>query len=321
MLQQTRVETVIPFYERFLERLPSVKDLARADEDEVLSLWSGLGYYRRARSLGAAARAIVGRGGIFPDEREALLELPGVGPYTAAALLSIAFDRPEPLVDGNVARLFARFFGIEEKIDSQAGKRKLWELARRLVPPGPERGCVSPRNFNQGVMELGALLCTPRVPRCSICPLRAACAARAEGREQDLPRAAPRRELSEVKLEVLIVRRGGRVLFVRRPSSGRMERMWELPTRELTGSGMVEGNLWPVEFAVPLRPAQEIGFVRHAITHHRIRVAIRRGRLSSKARVVSARLRWVRPAEIDRLAVTGLSRKVLGHVTDARRQG
>lgn len=164
-------------------------------------------------------------------------------------------------------------------------------------------------------------MCTARAPRCSICPLRATCAARAAGREHDLPRAGLRRELLDIELEVLIVERDKRVLFVRRPPSGRMQSMWELPTRELAGSGAVGAGLWPAEFAVPLQPSQQIGFVRHSITRHRIRVAIRRGRLSSRARGVSERLRWVRPAEIDRLAVTGLSRKVLGQVTGARGQG
>ncbi len=314
MLQQTRVETVIPYYARFLARYPDVAALARAPEEDVLALWSGLGYYRRARSLRAAAREIVGEhAGRFPREREALLDLPGFGPYTAGAVLSIAFDLPEPLVDGNVARVLARHFAIEEPIDSKVARERSWELARELVPPTPSRtgSPVSPRNFNQGLMELGALVCTPRAPLCGECPLRSSCAARAAGRQEELPRRARGRPQLDVRLEVLIVRRRGRVLVVRRPARGRMERMWELPTRELPdGRGRVRG-LWPAEHAVPLRAGEELGSLRHSITHHRISAAIRAGRLSNQVPADSDRLRWVQAGEFEGLAVTGLTRKLL----------
>ncbi|MBM3975798.1 MAG: hypothetical protein FJ299_02270, partial [Planctomycetes bacterium] len=192
MLQQTRVETVIPYWRRFLERFPDLRALAAAPEDSVVAAWSGLGYYRRARALREAARALVERhAGGFPRTRDAWLALPGVGPYTAGAVLSIAFDEPEPLVDGNVLRVFARLFAIAEPIDRPATVKRIWARAAELVPRRP-RGATRPRNWNQALMELGATVCLPREPNCGECPVRAHCAARAAGRTAELPIVARR---------------------------------------------------------------------------------------------------------------------------------
>src|SRR5262249_2371378 len=182
MLQQTRVETVVPYFERFLAKYPTVMALAAADLDEVLSLWSGLGYYRRARQLYATAREVTERyGGPFPGQAAELKKLPGIGDYTAGAIASLSFGQREPLVDGNVARVFSRLFGIEEPIQSPEGVKQLWALARRLLPE------QRPGRFNEALMELGAMVCTPRDPRCDVCPVREGCAARATGRALELP--------------------------------------------------------------------------------------------------------------------------------------
>ncbi|MGH7289297.1 MAG: A/G-specific adenine glycosylase, partial [Myxococcota bacterium] len=182
MLQQTRVETVIPYYERFLERFPSVQALADAEPDELMKSWAGLGYYSRARNLKAAAHKVVEEhGGRVPDDLEALRELPGVGRYTAGALASIAFDRPAPIVDGNVARVLARLLDLDFDVKSPAGQRRLWDEAAALAD-GP-----SPGDLNQALMELGALVCTPRAPRCPLCPLREDCRGLAAGRAEALP--------------------------------------------------------------------------------------------------------------------------------------
>ena len=305
MLQQTRVETVLPYYERFLARFPGVRDLAEASEDEVVALWSGLGYYRRARALRAAARVIADEhGGVFPSTREELLALPGVGPYTAGAVLSIAFGAAEPLVDGNVSRVFCRLFGFEERLDAPGFARRLWDVAGRLVPG------ARPGDWNQALMELGALVCTPRDPECAACPLARSCVARRDGRTDELPRRAVRRAPVSVRLEVLLVERDGAHLLVRRPPGGRMGGMWELPTREVPGEdGRVHG-LWPDEHALDVaRDSPSLGAVAHSITHHRIRAEWHRGRLG--ARALPGGMEWATPDERATLGLTGLSRKIL----------
>lgn len=306
MLQQTRVETVVDYFERFVERLPTVADLAAAPEEEVLALWSGLGYYSRARRLREAARCIVAEhGGEFPRTRAAARALPGVGPYTAGAVLSIAYDLAEPLVDGNVARVLARLFELEGDPTSAAAQRELWGLAERLVPP---RGAGA---WNQALMELGATVCTPRAPRCTECPVARECRALAAERVHELPRPKVRPEPIDVRLELALARDGDAVLLEERPSEGRMAGLWEPPTREVGGGAHGVSALFPPDFAAPgaLRLGPRIGELRHAITRHRIRGEV------FEAEVVGALAsswRWVRPAELGRLGLTGMAKKVLG---------
>jgi len=313
MLQQTRVEAVRSHYERFLERLPTVRDLASADPEQVVALWSGLGYYRRARALQAAARRIVEEHGAeVPDDREALLALPGIGPYTAGALLSIAFQRSEPLVDGNVVRVLSRLFGIDDP-PGGARDRRTWSLARELVPaavdPARVVPAVSPGNWNQALMELGALLCTPRSPSCAECPLASLCRAHREGRVEELPRAAARRVPLDVELELLLVESERGVLLLRREERGRMARMWELPTRERPGP-VGTTRLWPAAHALEFRvEAGRLARLTHAITHHRIVAAVHRARLARPLTAVEAT--WARPDELAGLGLTGLTRKAL----------
>ena len=310
MLQQTRVETVIGYYERFLERFPDVTALARARTDSVLAAWSGLGYYRRARSLHEAARAIVDRhAGRFPREREALLALPGIGAYTAGAIASIAFDRPEPLVDGNVARVFARLFAIDGDPDSSSLRARHWSTAARLVP---KRGAGE---WNQALMELGALVCLPREPACDRCPLRARCRARREGRVDELPGRGKRAEPIPVDAVVLAVRRGERWLLEKRPARGRMAGLWQLPTVEVAASG---GALFPVRPPAPIRTGARLCEVRHTITRHRIRATVRRGTLAGAK--AAPPLAWVHDRSLDSLALTGMTRKCLTAILAARSQ-
>lgn len=306
MLQQTRVETVVPYYERFLARLPDVAALARAEEDEVLALWSGLGYYSRARSLRAAAREIVARhGGEPPRTRAEWLALPGVGPYTAGAVLSIAFSASEPLVDGNVQRVFARLFALEDRQGSRALTERCWGLAEELVPaPGEDD---DPGLWNQALMELGARVCTPRTPACEACPVRAHCRAHALGRAGELPLAKARRAPVEVELELACVERAGSWLLVRRPPTGRMAGLFELPTRERVGAG--PARLWPESYPARIELEDEVlARVSHAITHHRIRATLRRARLVGR---LPAAARWATREECAALGLTGLARKAL----------
>jgi len=316
MLQQTRVEVVIPRYRRFLARFPDVAALAAAGEDEVLALWSGLGYYARARALRDAARVIVERhAGILPRTRAAWLDLPGVGPYTAGAVLSIAFSASEPLVDGNVQRVFARLFALEERQGSKAFSERCWALARELVPGARDE--LDPGDWNQALMELGARLCTPRSPRCGDCPLCARCQAFALGRAAELPRARARRAPLDVRLEILVVSSRGRLLCVRRPAAGRMAGLLEFPTRELPASGR-DPRLWPAELPPGIAQArtEPLGELRHTITHHRVRAQVLAGRMIGRRPPEGAR--WAGPGELAELELTGLARKVLALHRDGR---
>src|SRR5882757_5946769 len=199
MLQQTRVATVIPYWERWMARFPTVVALAHAPLDDVLASWAGLGYYSRARNLHAGAKAVHERfGGALPGRADALREVPGIGPYTAGAIASIAFGERAPLVDGNVARVLARVFAIEHDIKSTAGQKALWATAGALMRALPE--AVAPGDLNQGLMELGATICAPTQPRCLVCPVMRACAASRAGRQDELPIVAARKKPSELPL-------------------------------------------------------------------------------------------------------------------------
>jgi A/G-specific adenine glycosylase len=248
MAQQTRMEVVVPYFSRFLQRFPTLSALAAASDDDVTAAWSGLGYYRRARMLRDGARAVMARfGGTIPRDVEELVEIPGIGRYTAGAIASIAFDEAAPIVDGNVARVLSRVFAD----DSDA-----WTRAEEIV-----RAAKSPRNVNQGLMELGALLCKPKNPLCHACPLLDDCAAYATNRIADFPRPKKRQETRELRIALyLVTDRRGRVLM-RRESGPLMNAMFHLP----------HGNtaLLP---AAPLdvAPRQRLGAFRHTVTNRRI---------------------------------------------------
>ena len=227
MLQQTQVATVIPYFERFLSTFPTIVKLAEADEQQVLSLWQGLGYYRRARNLHAAAKKIVNEHrGEVPRTVEALLALPGVGPYTAGAIASIAHGTRAAVVDGNVERVFARLMRIEEPINAPATKRWLWPIAEGLVPKS------NPGDYNQALMELGAVLCTPKAPKCFDCPVRALCRGVQEADPEKLPTKLAKKKPKAVTHVVIAAKRGGKYLFEQRPSEGLWSNMWQLPTWE-----------------------------------------------------------------------------------------
>jgi len=267
MLQQTRVAVVAPRFESFLERFPDPATMARKPEDEVLAAWSGLGYYRRARNLHAAAKEIVARhGGEVPDDRAALCALPGVGEYTAGAVLSIAFDQSEPIVDGNVERVFARRFGIEENVKRGAARKRIRELARAAVNAGP------PGDVNQALMELGALVCTPKSPKCDDCPLAADCRSRADGTQETLPTLPARKATEAVTLAVALAGRDGRVLLVRPPEGGLLSGTWGPPfatvPKDVDGAGVVEAAAR--DRGLPLIVGELVGTVRHQITHRKI---------------------------------------------------
>lgn len=314
MLQQTRVETVIPYYERFLARYPTVFDLASAEIDDVLSLWSGLGYYRRARVLHLAAREVAARhDGALPRDVGALRALPGVGAYTAGAIASIAYDQPVPLVDGNVARVLSRVEGIDDDIRGAAGTKKLWAAAGRLVAGAAGR--VQPGRFNQSLMELGATVCLPRNPRCDACPINGACVARALGRQGELPVISPKRDVPMVAMIAAVVRSGDRVLFVRRAEGGLFGGLWEPPMVEAGSLEDARALLAQVGVASDA-PLREVGRVRHILTHRRLDVTVARAdvaapwRCRAKLADPYEKAAWLDPSVLD-IGVSKLARKVL----------
>lgn len=253
MLQQTQVATVIPYFERWLTALPDLASLAAAEEDQVMQLWQGLGYYSRARNLQRAARYLLHEhGGEFPADLQQLQQIPGVGPYTAGAIYSFAFDQPGPIVDGNVRRLFCRLFGIHGSPLQSAVNRKLWELARAYTPTENNRA------YAQGLLDLGATLCTPRQPDCANCPLTRYCVAYQEGRQQELPTPKPK-QAQPVRDGHFIWQEDptGRVRLVKRPGQGIWSSLWSLP-----------------EVAEPPAQAQELGRFRHTFTHYKLAATV-----------------------------------------------
>ncbi len=269
MLQQTRVDTVIPYFDRFLKELPNVEALAEATEDKVISLWSGLGYYRRARMLHEGAKAIARQP--FPRTATALREVKGIGRYTAGAVASIAFGEVTPLVDGNVARVFSRLFGIDDDLRKPKGMDRIWSIAGTIVAKD------DPGSWNQALMELGATVCVPRAPRCLICPLAKECHAHANGREHELPvMSAKRAPTVQSRVALALLADDGDVLLARRNESGIFAGMWEMPSIELQKDETPEAcakrlsrSLGASCEAVALR-----GEVVHVLTHRRLEVSV-----------------------------------------------
>lgn len=225
MLQQTRVDQATPYYHRFVERFPTVHDLAEANVDDVLLCWEGLGYYSRARNLHRAAKAVVdNHNGEVPDTLDEIRSLPGIGPYTAAAVLSIAFDRPLAALDGNVIRVLSRFFAFECDVQKAGSRRALQEVADRLVNP------TGPGDHNQAVMELGARICTPHSPLCTACPIAEACQARLRGTPEAFPVSSSRGPIPHFDVVVALIFDGsGRLLIQRRPEEAMLGGLWEFP--------------------------------------------------------------------------------------------
>lgn len=268
MLQQTRVETVIPFYRRWLADYPTIKSLAETAEDRVLKTWEGLGYYSRARNLHAAARLVVeNHSGELPADLAALLELPGIGRYTAGAILSIAFDQPAPILDGNLRRVFTRFFNINTPIQISATEKVLWQIAEELVP------ISKPGDFNQSLMELGALICQPKNPGCGHCPLADDCAANQLGVQENLPVRKEKSPLPHLQVTAAVINRDDQVLLAKRPPGGLLGGMWEFP-----GGKQEENETLPEtltreikeELNLDVEIGSQLGKYHHAYTHYRI---------------------------------------------------
>ncbi len=268
MLQQTRTETVIPYFTRWMARFPTLQDLARADEQDVLKLWEGLGYYRRARQLHQAAQRILREHhGRIPDDPDTLRALPGFGPYTAAAVAAIAYNRPVLALDGNLKRVLARFFGLETPIDTARAARELRARAEPAIPPGQSAA------FNQALMDLGATVCTPRQPRCDVCPLQPWCHAHQQGRTQDLPRRRAKKPVPHYDVVAGVWQRQGRVLLARRPAHAMLGGLWEFPGGKVEPGETHAQALrreWQEELGVDIDVGEGLGTFKHAYSHFRI---------------------------------------------------
>lgn len=296
MLQQTRMEVVLGYYERFLQRFPTVGDLARASFDDVTAAWSGLGYYRRARMLREGAIDVMTRfGGVIPASVDELMSIAGIGRYTAGAIASIAHGKRVPIVDGNVARIMARLFAIDAPLASSALMREAWTHAEKLVASSK-----SPRDLNQGLMELGALVCTPRNPDCGDCPLRRQCAAFTSGRVDEFPRPKAKVATREMHIPLyLVVDREGRVLM-RRESGQLMRGMFHLPhgdTTLLTGAPLRVGIV------------ETLGTFRHTVTNRRITFEV--FAVTRRLRTRGREYAWIDPALLSAIPHPSYVRKAL----------
>ncbi len=306
MLQQTQVATVIPYFNRFLTRFPSVETLAEAQIDDVLHFWAGLGYYARARNLHRAAQIVVeSYSGCIPIEPAELLSLPGIGRYTAGAILSIAYDLPQPILDGNVIRVLSRLFGVKGDPTSRENQRTLWGLATRLVPE------ESPGDFNQGLMELGAILCEPAEPKCERCPLLEECFAGNSLEPNALPETPPGRKTVKItQSSGILLNDRGEALVVQRPLHGLWGGLWEFPRvthfpGELPNEAAVRALS---EFADQnVVACGSVGTVSHSVTHHRIALhgILLKPQFDSRPIFLSFHTvyAWVQPIELNRLAL------------------
>lgn len=286
MLQQTRVQAALPYYERFLARFPDINALANAPEEDVLACWSGLGYYSRARNLQRAARQLAPAGS-FPRLYSEILSLPGIGEYTAAAIASIAFAEPHAVLDGNVMRVIARLENDASDISSARTRDRFRQAAQDLLDPG------SPGEFNQAIMELGATVCLPRDPLCLLCPVASSCKARAAGVQGQLPVKLRKQEPERIEGILAVVIRQGQVLLWQRPAtSARMASFWELPTpAELPG----------------FRQREILGAIRHTITRHRFEFDVVSGAVARPPRGH----RWFALDKLDAIPLSTTARKAI----------
>ena len=273
MLQQTQVATVIPYYKRFVATFPDVRALAAAPLDRVLAHWSGLGYYRRAHHLHAAARAIVERhGGVFPCDAQTIATLPGIGRSTAAAIAAFAFGERGAILDGNVRRLLARHRGVAGYPGDARVERELWRQGEALLP---DRSIEA---YTQALMDLGATVCTRRAPRCPECPVAADCIARREGKVAELPAPRPRRKLPQRAVRVLLIERAGTILFEKRPAAGIWGGLWSLPEIAVDDDA---ARRCKARFATDIVVGEALAPIEHGFTHFRLtihpqRIAVRK---------------------------------------------
>ncbi len=310
MLQQTRVDTVIPYFQRWLAAFPSVAVLASASEHQVLSAWEGLGYYSRARNLFKAAQKVVEKfDGHIPSTAAELASLPGIGRYTAAAISSIAFGSNEAVVDGNVKRVLARVFLVQAAINSPEGEKTLWTLAEDLLPFGHAG------DYNQAVMDLGATICTPKNPACPNCPLTIICQAYQHGFQTKLPVKLEKKVIPHLTVCAAVIRCEDRVLIARRPSRGLLGGMWEFPGGKVEKGEMLQSALLreiDEELRIKIEIGGLIGEYHHAYTHFRVTLHAWECALESGEPypVEASEIRWVKLDELSDYPMGKIDRSI-----------
>jgi len=324
MLQQTQVKTVIPYWDRWMRELPDIASLARAPQEKIHKLWEGLGYYTRVRNLQKAAEHLVREnGGEFPEAFDDVLALSGIGRYTAGAITSIAFNQPSPILDGNVIRVLTRLFGIEENPKDKATNAKLWKMAEELVlaaqpvPLSPRPSHLSPFSLsgpcsalNQSLMELGALICTPKQPRCDDCPLKKSCVARATNRVDALPNLGKRAAATDRRFVAFLAQRDNQWLVQQRPAGVVNAHLWEFPNVEVDAE--TKDLAAPAAKLLGARPAQlnPLVMIKHSITRYRISLEAYLVTATKGVRATTTS-RWLTVEELDALAFSSAHRKIL----------
>jgi A/G-specific adenine glycosylase len=309
MLQQTTVKAVGPYFEKFVARWPDVAAMARSSLDDVLRMWAGLGYYSRARNLYACAVKVASdHGGVFPDTQEGLRALPGIGPYTAAAIAAIAFDRRTMPVDGNIERVVSRLFAVEAELPQ--AKPRIRELAATLL--GPSRSGDSA----QALMDLGSSICTPKKPACALCPLNEDCVARAHGTQESFPRKVPKKSGSLRRGAAFVVRRGDELLVRSRPEKGLLGGMTEVPTSDWLASqdDKAAAKQSPAVTGIA-RWHRKAGVVTHVFTHFPLELVVYTARAAARTKAPEG-MRWVKIATLADEALPNLMRKVVAHALD-----
>ncbi len=302
MLQQTQVETVIPYYRRFLARFPDIASLAAADQEEVMAHWAGLGYYSRARNLHAAARRMVTEhGGRFPEEVEAIQALPGIGRSTAAAIAAFAFGGRGAILDGNVKRVLARVFGVEGWPGEKVVENRLWSLAETLLP---DRDI---RVYTQGIMDLGATLCVRARPRCGDCPFADDCVANGQGRQAELPGARPKKTLPEKETAMLVLIHAGEVLLEKRPAPGIWGGLWSLPECPVDHDPVSAAASLGYQGGTPVALTELV----HTFTHFRLTIRPRRLQVERSSQLAEPGRLWLALDDVEGAALPTPVRKIL----------
>jgi len=340
MLQQTQVKTVIPYWERWMRELPTIQSVAKASPTKLHKLWEGLGYYTRVRNMQKAAKQIVGRhGGKFPQNFDDVLALPGIGRYTAGAICSIAFNQPTPILDGNVIRVLTRVFGIDENPRDKETNARLWKLAEDLVGRAlrcpPRRGAEtalhlesSCSHMNQSLMELGAIVCTPRSPNCTSCPVKKYCVAFRQNRQDELPNLGKREAATARRFVAFVINRNGRFLVRQRPNGVVNAHLWEFPNVEIGMKGRARRSV-RAALKLQMNGAQRTGapyqskdfsivstrplcVIKHSITRYRITLEAWRAEPKQLPFKVSGL--WRTPAQLHKLAFTAAHKRILNRL-------
>ena len=328
MLQQTQVKTVLPYWDRWMRALPNLAALAKAKPNTLHKLWEGLGYYTRVRNLQRAARLMVEQhNGRFPDDFDALLALPGIGRYTAGAICSIAFNQPRPILDGNVIRVLTRVFGIAGNPRERKTNARLWQLAEKLVQqaaatdartsPAPHASRITHHassacsQFNQSLMELGALICTPRHPRCGVCPIAKHCVAYRQGRVHELPRLRRPIRATPRRFVAFVAHRRGLFLVHQRPADGVNAHLWEFPNLELAPDDSDLKRAARTTLGVRPQTLEPLGTIKHSITRYRITLEAYQVTGCHAARILATKGRWLGRGRLNQLAFTSAHRQIL----------